>query len=158
MDASVITALILGAAVVIAAAVVALIIKSMRPKTIYVDRPRERATETDVIPEPKKLVRARLMVKDDEGFQNEYTLEKEAYNIGREEDNEILLTEPVVTRHHARIRRIQKGDAVSFTIADLNSRHGTLLNGEKIEKTTDLKNGDVIQIGKTQMKFWYTEW
>ena len=57
-----------------------------------------------------------------------------------------------VSRRHAAIR-IQAGEQPSFRIADLGSRNGTIVNGEKIEAETELVPGDTIELGVGGPKF-----
>ena len=52
--------------------------------------------------------------------------------IGRELDNDIVLTDPRSSRYHAEIRRA----GAILEIKDLESANGTLLNGERIEGDT----------------------
>jgi hypothetical protein len=51
-----------------------------------------------------------------------------------------------VSRRHAVIR-IVNGDQLGFTIADLGSLNGTLVNGDRINRETDLLPGDTVQMG-----------
>jgi S1-C subfamily serine protease/pSer/pThr/pTyr-binding forkhead associated (FHA) protein len=57
-----------------------------------------------------------------------------------------------VSRRHAVIR-IQGGDRPSFKIADLGSRNGTVVNGEKIDREVELIPGDIIEMGSGGPKF-----
>jgi pSer/pThr/pTyr-binding forkhead associated (FHA) protein len=57
--------------------------------------------------------------------------------------------EPLASRHHIEIT-CERG---LFWVQDLRSRNGTLLNGEKISERRQLKDGDEITIGATQLKF-----
>ena len=50
-----------------------------------------------------------------------------------------------VSRRHARVWLESGG----IWIADENSRHGTLVNGVKINYALQLKPGDTIQVGET---------
>ena len=52
-------------------------------------------------------------------------------------------------RYHAEIRNASG----SFSIADLESRNGTYVNGQRIDGTVQLKNTDVITLGDQQIKF-----
>jgi pSer/pThr/pTyr-binding forkhead associated (FHA) protein len=69
--------------------------------------------------------------------------------IGRESGASIILQEPEVSRIHARIER--DGDAIR-----LQPEVGALmlLNGNKVEKSTRLADGDAIGIGRTVL--WFT--
>jgi len=75
-------------------------------------------------------------------------LDKETMNIGRKNDNEIHLDNLAVSSHHARIITILND---SF-IEDTNSTNGTYLNGALIKKQV-LKDGDIIKIGKHEIKY-----
>ncbi len=66
--------------------------------------------------------------------------------IGRADDNDIVLTDSVVSGHHCRIT----GPA---TLVDLGSTNGTLVNGSRISGRQELRNGDRITIGATVLRF-----
>src|SRR4051812_36507338 len=64
--------------------------------------------------------------------------------IGRLPDNDVTVAKEAVSRHHAKIEAAQGG----FWIADLGSRNGTKLNGERFSgESRWLANGDTIVIG-----------
>ena len=63
--------------------------------------------------------------------------------IGRKEDNDIVLTQNDVSRHHARLGF----QGHTCIIEDLQSSNGTRLNGLRIQKAAALHNQDVIGIG-----------
>jgi hypothetical protein len=63
--------------------------------------------------------------------------------IGRTPDNDLVLAELDVSRHHAELRRYPDG---SFELADLGSHGGTFVNGERII-VVKLTEQDVIGIG-----------
>ena len=69
--------------------------------------------------------------------------------LGRSALNDLLLDEPGVSRQHAGIR----GDAEGFWIADLGSRNGTFVNGERFgEEPRRLRNMDRIELGGTDAR------
>jgi hypothetical protein len=70
-------------------------------------------------------------------------------NIGRSRDNQVQLTDPHVSRLHARIRFAQG----AWFIQDQNSAAGTLVNGKRVSATR-LNNGDQIMIGDTVFIFY----
>ncbi|HWP94415.1 MAG TPA: FHA domain-containing protein [Gammaproteobacteria bacterium] len=90
----------------------------------------------------------KLTVTLDGAVVAEYNLEKERYTIGRLPDNDIHLDNLAVSGHHALIINILND---SF-LEDLNSTNGTYVNGKLIKKHA-LQNGDVITIGKHQLKY-----
>jgi pSer/pThr/pTyr-binding forkhead associated (FHA) protein len=71
--------------------------------------------------------------------------------IGRDPQAEVPIDDQAASRHHARIER--RGD--DFVIVDLESRNGTLVNGEKVKEHT-LADGDRIRIGGKEFTFWLT--
>src|SRR5271170_472815 len=70
------------------------------------------------------------------------------FTIGRQPDRHLFLSNPQVSREHASIQR----DAEGFLIKDLNSRYGTLVNGERKDQAR-LKAGDRIQLGSVELLF-----
>jgi hypothetical protein len=67
-------------------------------------------------------------------------------SIGRSEENDVVVADALASRFHARISH--SGDAC--TITDLGSHNGTFVNGDRIEKTTALKSGDVVGIAGSE--------
>ena len=78
----------------------------------------------------------------------EFTLNKETISIGRRPENDIPVDNLAVSGKHAQIITILND---SF-LEDLNSTNGTYVNGSLIKKHA-LKHGDVIGIGKHQLKY-----
>ena len=63
--------------------------------------------------------------------------------IGRAPDNEIPIDAAAVSRRHAAIRRTAHG----YLLADLDSRNGTFVNGERLDgQPQPLRDGDEIVI------------
>lgn len=85
---------------------------------------------------------ALLLWLDGEEIQGRWSLAKPAMTIGRSEDNDIVIDDRWVSRHHARIRV----DGQQYTVEDLGSKNGTLVNGQRIEGPRGLADGDEIQI------------
>jgi predicted component of type VI protein secretion system len=78
-----------------------------------------------------------------------YGLGQEVTTIGREAGCTVLLQEPEVAKIHARIER--DGDAVRL-LPEVGAL--MLLNGNKVEKSMRLADGDAIGIGRTVL--WFT--
>jgi hypothetical protein len=85
----------------------------------------------------------------DEAHGRRYELCQGITRIGRSSDNDILLNDPAVSRNHAQIR---EGHG-HFTLSDMDSRTGTLLNGKKLTQPFVLQNGDEIVLGDTVLHF-----
>ncbi|GEM_PF-4794704 len=71
--------------------------------------------------------------------------------IGRSPECDIVLSEPSVSRRHARIQFIDN----RLSIMDVGSKTGTRVNGKLIDRPTQLKDGDRIQIGEVLLEI---EW
>jgi cell division protein FtsW len=68
--------------------------------------------------------------------------------IGRSRRSDIVLTDPTVSRVHAVVCREQG----RWTIADLDSVNGVLVNGKQVKKAF-LKRGDLIVLGRACLRF-----
>lgn len=69
--------------------------------------------------------------------------------VGRSPSAAIRLTDPTVSRLHARIERRGAG----VYVEDLGSRNGTLLNGTPLARETSLASGDRVRVGSTEIVF-----
>jgi pSer/pThr/pTyr-binding forkhead associated (FHA) protein len=72
----------------------------------------------------------------------EFVIVGEEVRLGRTSENDIVLDEKNVSRHHASLW-VQNE---RLWIQDMESKNGVLVNDEKVE-TRELKNGDRIRIG-----------
>jgi pSer/pThr/pTyr-binding forkhead associated (FHA) protein len=68
--------------------------------------------------------------------------------IGRLPDNKVVIDNPAVSGHHARI--VLEGSSV--VIEDLNSTNGTFVHGRPVTRHV-LQHGDEVLIGKHQLAF-----
>ncbi|TCJ15887.1 DUF2662 domain-containing protein [Rubrobacter taiwanensis] len=68
--------------------------------------------------------------------------------IGRSEKNDIVISDPNVSRRHARLSR--SGDG--FVIEDLDSTNGTLLDGAPIKRER-IEDGDELTFGQSRARF-----
>ena len=78
-----------------------------------------------------------------------FPLRAAATRIGRLDDNDIVLDDANVSRHHAVI--IDTG--TSFVITDLRSANGVDVGGQRIRGTATLAHGDQIRICDHQFTF-----
>jgi len=75
--------------------------------------------------------------------------------IGREPVCELHISDPGVSRRHARVERVDEG---TIRIEDLGSSNGTFVNGSQIEGLRSLEPGDKISMGtSTVLKFAYQD-
>lgn len=78
----------------------------------------------------------------------EIALDRDTVTIGRALDNEVVLDDEQVSRHHANIRR--QGD--QFVLTDLASANGTFVNRVRITEPHVLRSGEMIQVGATVLE------
>jgi hypothetical protein len=99
------------------------------------------------------LVRLKVLKESPPRWEQVFEIEKDVIHIGRDPKSELQLegTSSAVSRQHARI--VRHGD--SYSIVDLNSRNGVLLNNKRIKPDVeyDLKNGDLINICEFVIEF-----
>lgn len=72
--------------------------------------------------------------------------------IGRRSDCDIVLSHRLASRQHAHIER----EGESWVVVDLQSTHGTFVNGERVERHT-LKPKDRIRLGREGIEFLFRE-
>jgi pSer/pThr/pTyr-binding forkhead associated (FHA) protein len=72
--------------------------------------------------------------------------------VGRSKQADVRLTHPLISRKHCEFTDIDGWVAVR----DLGSLNGTLVNGERIAKTTRLTPGDRVTIGSIVFRVDYT--
>ncbi len=71
-----------------------------------------------------------------------FPLDRHLVTIGRHADQDLVLADTYVSRRHAVLRETSLG----YEIEDLDSSHGTYLNGVRIQ-SAKLHSGDVLQFG-----------
>src|SRR3954468_18227163 len=77
---------------------------------------------------------------------------EEPVTIGRQIANMIVIEDTEASRFHCVVEKVAAG----YRVRDLGSRNGTKVGG-KIVKVALLDDGDVITIGKTEMKLILSE-
>jgi pSer/pThr/pTyr-binding forkhead associated (FHA) protein len=90
----------------------------------------------------------KLVIEDDEARRTVVPLSRDAYDVGRSEENAIRLTERNISRRHARFERKTSTDAdATYRIEDLASLTGVYVNGVRLEESVEIAHGDLIVIG-----------
>lgn len=84
----------------------------------------------------------RLSNDDEVNFEREL-------EIGRGEENGLVLQDGFVSNRHARV--LASGDG--WWVEDLGSRNGTLVNGRRIRGRRRLSSGDQLTVGCTSFRF-----
>jgi hypothetical protein len=82
------------------------------------------------------------------GHQDAYPMDKASVSLGRSLDNDVVLEDSRVSRHHARVRREGKG----FVLEDLGSANGTWVNGKAVTRAR-MADGDVLSLGGLELVF-----
>ena len=85
---------------------------------------------------------ALLIWMEDEEIKGRWPLDRPVTEIGRWDDNDVVIDDRWVSRYHAQVRR--EGD--EYVVQDLGSKNGTLVNGRRIAGPLNLSDGDEIQV------------
>ena len=94
---------------------------------------------------------ASLIVTAGPGVDSYYPLGRRTMVVGRDEGLPVQLLDPHVSRKHFQIR--YRAETELFYLLDMKSRHGTHLNGRRVDGETPLCNNDVINVGGTTLLF-----
>ena len=78
-----------------------------------------------------------------------FALERETTLIGRGEDCDVRIDDPLASRRHAAVRR----EPWRYVLEDLGSRNGTLVNGEPVQGSHHLRHGDTVHVATTPLRF-----
>lgn len=94
---------------------------------------------------------ARLDISNDLNYSRNVFLSGDIIRVGRNPENELVLSEPHISRYHSHIIR-QKGN---YALVDLGSKTGTFVNGKKlqIDYPHTLQDKDLISIGNFRIHY-----
>jgi len=84
-----------------------------------------------------------ITVKNETEAVTTIQLQAGGISIGRANDNDLPISDHMVSSHHARIFTYFNASYIE----DLGSTNGTFINGKRIQKHT-LHAGDKVQVGK----------
>ncbi|MHC5111629.1 MAG: SpoIIE family protein phosphatase [Planctomycetota bacterium] len=94
-----------------------------------------------------------LVISCTDGRTQRRVLGDEPLVMGRDSACDVWIDDPAASRRHARFSQTAEG----FSVEDLNSKNGTLVNGNPIDdahgRQRFLFDGDVIEIGSTRVRF-----
>lgn len=68
--------------------------------------------------------------------------------VGRNADNEVVLSDTFVSSEHARLSWNGRG----WVLEDLGSTNGTRINGKQVRRTAAIKPGDLVEFGRVKVK------
>jgi predicted component of type VI protein secretion system len=94
---------------------------------------------------PAAVSAAELLMEDGRSI----AVNENGLRIGRMPDNDLVLNDNLVSRHHCAIT----GTPAGFVLTDLQSTHGTTVNGERLTTARPLEDGDLLVVGATRMQF-----
>ena len=97
---------------------------------------------------PLILKKARFVVNTGRDKGKEIVLHKPLVTVGTLPENDLVLTDPTVSRSHA----VVEEKAGGYVLRDLNSTNGTFLDGVRIREGY-LAAGSLIRLGQTEMTF-----
>ena len=97
---------------------------------------------------PLILRKVRLVVLSGSDEGKEALLQKAAVTIGTLGENDLILTDPTVSRAHAVVEEKAEG----YLLRDLGSTNGTFLDGVRVREAF-LSAGSVIRLGQTEITF-----
>lgn len=106
--------------------------------------------DTRVYRPPAAGPRLRVLAGPAEEVGREFPLEGPVVTIGRRADQRIVLSDPSVSRAHARI----EVGASEIAVVDLGSTNGTVINGHRLRSgRAGLRAGDRIRLGIVLLEF-----
>ncbi len=92
-----------------------------------------------------------LMIIHGRSIGDRYILDKPSITLGRIPENDIEISDPMISRHHFRIVRESVDRLV---LIDLKTTNGTYLNDQHVFEAV-LSDGDRIKVGETVLRFSY---
>ena len=120
-----------------------------------------RDDETRIGREPPKFKysaalgkKALLVILSRAGFGTAFVIDQPVLVLGRQKDCDCVIDDPLLSRHHCRVRIDEKGD---YWLEDLSSTNSTFLNSRKLQEEGRLQYGDRILIGNTILRFYLEE-
>jgi pSer/pThr/pTyr-binding forkhead associated (FHA) protein len=91
---------------------------------------------------------SRLVWEKPDGSRQEFPLSARPLVVGRDDDADIRVNEPLVSKAHARI----EPRAGTYVVYDLGSTNLTRVNGEVVYEK-ELKHGDEVRFARASCRF-----
>ncbi len=93
---------------------------------------------------------AYLVIREGSKWTDVFRLvEGESVTVGRAPTNAIVVKDERCSRNHAEVFQAQG----NWTLRDLDSRNGTLVDGQRIQTDYHLQAGEIIRIGNSHLAF-----
>jgi pSer/pThr/pTyr-binding forkhead associated (FHA) protein len=74
---------------------------------------------------------------------------KDVISFGRQLDNNVVLQDESISRHHAELRN----EAGKYILSDKQSASGTFVNGRRVIRCL-LNSGDLISLANIRKRYW----
>jgi pSer/pThr/pTyr-binding forkhead associated (FHA) protein len=133
--------------------VIRLYVPTLQFSAVVTEEEQEFARKTGTLILPRGRGDAKLLVTVGVQEGVEFPLLQDSMTVGRDTQGaqwEIKLKDPAVSRPHCRFIKEDN----HWTILDLESVNGTLLNGTQVNgEPMTLKDGDVLTIGETTLLY-----
>jgi pSer/pThr/pTyr-binding forkhead associated (FHA) protein len=98
---------------------------------------------------PAESARIIVLSGPDEGREILLSASGRIFRMGRGESCDLILSDNDVSREHAAVERGPAG----FAIRDLGSKNGVEVMGEELIGERPLRDGDIIRLGETRLRF-----
>ena len=85
---------------------------------------------------------ALLVLHEGGEIRSSWPLDADETTIGRWPDNDVVIADRWISRHHALITR----RGLRYVVKDLGSKNGTFVNGQRLTGPQELEDGDRIQV------------
>ena len=89
----------------------------------------------------------RIVVLDED--MQSYNFDSDLLTFGRADDNLLQLDVPGVSRYHGKVEKV----GADYFIYDLGSTNGIYLNGEKVNGSSVLHEGDIARLHEMKIQF-----
>lgn len=116
-------------------------------RTVVLDSNAFNGNLSDQPAQTQLTANLRVLLPTGDVFDRE--ISGEETQIGKGPRNDLVIADPSVSTAHAVLRL----DKNAYTIADLGSRNGTFVNGERVNSPRALTHGDVIGVGLSKLTF-----
>ena len=110
--------------------------------------PSQPPAQQSALPPAAAVAAHELLPSVDVRPTSRMPLPAKAMRIGRIPDNDLVLPDLEVSRHHAELRKSPTG---TYEIIDLGSHNGTYLNGRRISSAV-LSDADIVSIGHSTFR------
>jgi adenylate cyclase len=91
-----------------------------------------------------------LILRTEYGERYLPLVDSHCWTIGRNDDNNFVLTDRWISRNHAMLQCMENGE---YYLIDLGSRNGSFVNGRRVSIPVTLSHGDNVTFGQTELEF-----